>query len=279
MLRSLRQVALITRDLEESLRFWSAAFGIEACYRDDLSDFGLSNVLLPIGDQFLELLQVEDAGSSGARFLARHGEGLYMVIFDGSEIPALAERVAEREIPIVHRINRPGWQGIHLHPKALNGVLISVEDGFEPGRWPAAGEDWRPHVRTDVIGGVRGAGLLTDDAERDFAAWSALFDLRVERDWVQDGLRILNAPIGDGATFIEFQQPVEPDAPAARRLAAHGPGLFYWALTTPNLDAALTRVREHGVSVIRSEANVGGGRSAWLHPRTTGGVLTELIEP
>lgn len=278
MLRSLRQVALITRDLDESLRFWSDAFGLEECYRDDLSGFGLSNVLLPIGDQFLELLQVEDAGSSGARFLARHGEGLYMIIFDSSAIPQLAETVAEREVPVVYRIDRPGWQGIHLHPKAMNGVLISVEDGFEPGRWPAAGEDWRPHVRTDVVSGIRGAGLLTDAAERDLACWRGLFEIEVERDWVQDGLRILNAPIGDGATFIEFQQPVEPEAPATRRLTQHGPGLFYWALTTPDLDAALERVRRHGAEVIRVEANSSGGRSAWLHPRTTHGVLTELIE-
>ena len=58
-IQSLRQVAMITRDVEESLRFWTAAFDLEECFRDDLSRFGLRNVVIPIGDTFLELLGVD----------------------------------------------------------------------------------------------------------------------------------------------------------------------------------------------------------------------------
>src|SRR5438067_879299 len=94
---SLRQVALFTRDLEESLGFWSNAFGLEECFRDDLSRYGLRNVLLPIGNSFLELLQAEDPGSAGARFLERHGEGLYMAIFQVADVASLERHLAEQQ--------------------------------------------------------------------------------------------------------------------------------------------------------------------------------------
>lgn len=277
-IRSLRQVALITRDLEESLAFWSGAFGLEACYRDDLSAFGLSNVVLPVGDTFLELLQVEDRGSAGARFLDRHGEGLYMIIFEGTDIPALERHLEQHQVPVAYRISRERYAAVHLHPKAMNRVLVSVDDPFEPGRWPAAGEDWQRHVRTDVVSRLLGAGFITDNADADAGRWHRLFGMMPERYWVQDGVRIANVPVGGDGAFVEFQQPVDPSAPAARYLERHGPGMYYLALATADLDAAVERVRAHGVQVIREDVSAGDGRSAWLHPRTTHGVLVELIQ-
>lgn len=277
-IRALRQVALITRDLDESLKFWGNAFGLEACFRDDLSAFGLSNAVLPVGDTFLELLQVEDRGSAGARFLERHGEGLYMIIFEGTDIPALERHLEQHQVPVAYRINRDRYAAVHLHPKAMNRVLVSVDDPFEPGRWPAAGEHWRRHVRTDVVSRLLGAGFITDSADADAGRWHRLFGVMPERYWVQDGVRIANVPVGGDGAFIEFQQPVDPGAPAARYLERHGPGMYYLALATPDLDAAVERVRAHGVQVIREDLSAGGGRSAWLHPRTTHGVLVELIQ-
>ena len=277
-IRSLRQVALMTRDLEESLAFWTGAFGLEECYRDDLSAFGLRNALMPIGESFLELLVPVDPGSSGARFLERRGEGLYMAIFEGSDIAGLERALEENQIPVVYRIRRDNYASVHIHPRAMGRVLVSVDEPSEPGSWPPAGRDWRPHVRTEVVNRIIGVGFITDNGDADVGRWHRLFRVAPERYWVQDGLRIANVPLGDSGTFVEFQQPVDPEAPAARYLSRHGPGMYYWALTTPDLDAALARVRSYGVHVIREDRSPGGGRSAWLHPRTTRGVLTELIE-
>jgi catechol 2,3-dioxygenase-like lactoylglutathione lyase family enzyme len=277
-LRTLRQVALITRDLDESLRFWTDLLDLEECYRDDLSAFGLSNVLMPIGDGFLELLQVEQPSSAGARFLERHGEGLYMTIFEGTDPVGLLRDLEENQLPIAWQHDSPHYVSVHLHPKAMGRVLYSVEHPKQPGEWPPAGFDWRRHVRTDVVRGIAGAGMITANADEDAGRWHRLFGEAPARYWVQDGLRIANVPIGAGDTFIEFQQPVEPDAPATRYLDRHGPGMYYWALDTTNLEAALDRARALNVTVIREDRNAGGGRSAWLHPRNTHGVLTELIE-
>ena len=95
---------------------------------------------------------------------------------------------------------------------------------------------------------------------------------------MQDGLRIAQVPIADSSTFLEFQQPLLADGPAARYLERHGPGMYYWALETPNLDRALERALAQGVTIIREDRTPEVGRSAWLHPRTMHGVLTELVE-
>ena len=277
-LQSLRQVALITQDLEESLRFWTGLLDLEECYRDDLSAFGLSNVLMPIGDDFLELLQVEDPGSAGGRFLERHGEGLYMTIFEGTDAATLLHDLAQNDVPVAWQLESPHYASVHLHPKAMGRVLYSVEHPKEPGEWPPAGFDWKRHARTDVVRRIAGVGLITPNADEDAGRWHRLFGTAPARYWVQDGLRIAQVPIGTSNTFIEFQQPLDPNAPAVRYLERQGPGMYYWALETPDLDRALERARAQGVTIIREDRNSDGGRSAWLHPRTTHGVLTELIE-
>lgn len=278
-LLSLRQIALVTRDLEESLRFWTGLLDLEECYRDDLSTFGLSNVLLPVGEGFLELLQSEDRNSAGARFLDRHGEGLYMTIFEGTDAAALKDDLAAAGIPLAFDSAGRENHSVHMHPKAMGRVLYSVEHPRQAGEWSPAGFDWKRHVRTDIVRRIVGVGMITPDAEADAERFTRLFGLRAERVWEQDGLRIHNLPIGGSGTFIEFQQPVDAAAPAARYLERHGPGMYYWALETPDLDRAVARAKEHGVGIIRVEQqNAGGSRSAWLHPRTTHGALTELIE-
>lgn len=277
-IRCLRQVALMTRSLDESLRFWTAAFDLEECFRDDLSRYGLSNVLVPNGDAFLELLQVENSGSAGARFLDRHGEGLYMAIFQVSDVPALEKRLEAQQVPVVERIDRPGHQAVQLHPRAMRRVLTSFEQGVEPGDWPAAGTDWRRHVRTDVLGGIAGVGFITDDTDRDVGRWHRLFGVTPARYWVQDGMRIAQVPLGDGSTFVEFQQPLDPASAGARYLERHGPGQYYWALAAPNLDRAVNGAQQAGAQIVREDHTDEGGRSVWLHPRSTHGVLTELIE-
>lgn len=277
-LRALRQVALITRDLDESLRFWTELLDLEECYRDDLSAFGLSNVLLPIGDGFLELLQVDHSGSAGARFLERHGEGLYMTIFEGTDADALLRDLEEQAIPVAWQHDSPQYTSVHLHPRAMGRVLYSIEHPKQAGEWPPAGFDWRRHVRTDVVRRIAGVGQITPNADEDAGRWHRLFGAAPSRYWVQDGLRIAQVPVGAGESFIEFQQPVDPEAPAARYLDRQGAGMYYWALETPDLDAALKRAGALGVTVIREDRNAESGRSAWLHPRTTHGVLTELIE-
>ena len=77
----LRQVALVVKDLSAAERLLVDLFGITVCYRDpQLSQFGLENILAPMGNQFLEVVSPVTANTTAGRFLEKHGDGGYMLI-------------------------------------------------------------------------------------------------------------------------------------------------------------------------------------------------------
>jgi methylmalonyl-CoA epimerase len=85
--------------------------------------------------------------------------------------------------------------------------------------------------------------------------------------------------IGSGAGRLELIEPTGPDTPVARFLARRGPGLHHIAYRVEDIDAALDRLADAGIELIDRHARSGahGSRVAFLHPRSTGGVLIELV--
>lgn len=91
------------------------------------------------------------------------------------------------------------------------------------------------------------------------------------------GVRVLF--IGSGAGRIELLEPASPDSTVARFLEKRGPGLHHIAYRVPDLEAALHRLAADGVELIDRvpRPGAGGHRVAFLHPRSTDGVLMELV--
>jgi methylmalonyl-CoA/ethylmalonyl-CoA epimerase len=85
--------------------------------------------------------------------------------------------------------------------------------------------------------------------------------------------------VGDG--HVELLRPLGPDTPVGKYLEKRGPGLHHVAYAVDDIDAVLSQLKEAGVGLIDEEARVGirNSRVAFLHPRSTGGVLTEIVEP
>jgi methylmalonyl-CoA/ethylmalonyl-CoA epimerase len=80
---------------------------------------------------------------------------------------------------------------------------------------------------------------------------------------------------------VELIRPLSPDTGVGKFIAKNGPGLHHVAYATDDIDATLGAVREAGLRLIDEQPRVGirKSRVAFLHPRSTGGVLTELVEP
>jgi len=78
----------------------------------------------------------------------------------------------------------------------------------------------------------------------------------------------------------ELLEPSDPSGTVARFLERRGPGLHHIAYRVPDLPAELERLSRAGVELIDREprSGAGGHRVAFLHPRSTGGVLVELVE-
>lgn len=102
----------------------------------------------------------------------------------------------------------------------------------------------------------------------------------VHRERVEEqGVEAILLDVGEG--HVELLSPLGPDTPVGRFLAGKGPGLHHVAYAVSDIDGALRRLADDGIELIDREARTGirGSRVAFLHPRSTGGVLTEIVEP
>jgi methylmalonyl-CoA/ethylmalonyl-CoA epimerase len=93
-----------------------------------------------------------------------------------------------------------------------------------------------------------------------------------------DGARI--AGVVAGESLVELLQPEVADSPIGKFLAKRGAGIHHVCLSVDDLDGTLQRCRDAGITLIDQEPRIGaeGKRIAFLHPRSTGGVLIELSE-
>jgi methylmalonyl-CoA/ethylmalonyl-CoA epimerase len=88
------------------------------------------------------------------------------------------------------------------------------------------------------------------------------------------------AALGVGRGQIELIQPLDPENSVGRFLERRGEGIHHVAFEVPNVEEALHELRRLGVDLIDQapRRGLGGHKIAFLHPRSSGGVLTELVE-
>jgi len=85
-------------------------------------------------------------------------------------------------------------------------------------------------------------------------------------------------PVGDSE--VELLESTAPDGPIARHIEKNGEGIQHIALRVDDLDAALAELKAKGVRLIdeKPRYGAGGARIAFVHPKSTGGILLELSE-
>jgi methylmalonyl-CoA/ethylmalonyl-CoA epimerase len=93
-----------------------------------------------------------------------------------------------------------------------------------------------------------------------------------------DGASIVGFSAGE--PLVELLAADNPDSPIARFLAKRGPGIHHICFSVDDLDAMLERCRRAGVQLIDEKPRIGaeGKRIAFLHPKSTAGVLVELSD-
>ena len=121
------------------------------------------------------------------------------------------------------------------------------------------------------------AGIAADDADELAGRYGELFDAPIAHREQFDGMTVVFLELRGG--FFELLEP-HTDGPIASYLESHGPGIHHLALSTPDIEAALSQARACGVEVIDDEPRPGawGHEVAFLHPKSTGGVLIEFVD-
>lgn len=84
-----------------------------------------------------------------------------------------------------------------------------------------------------------------------------------------------------GENHVELLAPLGADTPVGKFLAKQGPGLHHVAYQVADIEVALDACRQAGLRLIdeRPRRGIRDSRVAFLHPRSTGGVLTEIVQP
>lgn len=121
------------------------------------------------------------------------------------------------------------------------------------------------------------AGIAIDDAAALADRYGALLDAGVAHEETIDGMRVVFLDLGNG--FFELLEPLEGGT-IADYLDEHGPGVHHLAVRTGDIEWALEQARELGVDLVDEEPRPGawGHDVAFLHPRSTGGVLLEFVQ-
>ena len=93
-----------------------------------------------------------------------------------------------------------------------------------------------------------------------------------------DGANIVGLSAGE--PLVELLEPGDAKSPIARFLGKRGPGIHHICFSVDDLDATLERCRRAGIQLIDEKPRIGaeGKRIAFLHPKSTGGVLVELSD-
>lgn len=99
-----------------------------------------------------------------------------------------------------------------------------------------------------------------------------------EEEVSAQGVRVAFLPVGGGR--LELLEPMTPDSPIARHLERRGPGLHHICLRVEDIRRSMADLRERGFELLSEEPQPGahGCLVAFVHPRSTGGVLLELSQ-
>lgn len=121
------------------------------------------------------------------------------------------------------------------------------------------------------------AGIATDDADTLADLYVELFDCERVHEETFGDMWVVFLDLGNG--YFELLEP-QGEGVIANYLSENGPGIHHLAVATDDIEAALETARACGVDLIDEEPREGawGHDVAFLHPRSTGGILLEFVE-
>jgi hypothetical protein len=195
-------------------------FGLEVAFRDPgVATFGLENAVMPVGNQFVEVVAPVRDGTAAGRYLERRsGDGGYMVITHCDDHERRRARVAELGVRTALEFEEAHYHCMQLHPADTGGSFLEIDwqDGGEDlnGPWAPAGADWQRAVRIDVVSGIRAVDVQADDPKSVAARWSEITEIDLAADETgRPQLELDNAAVrfpsaldgrGDGLSAVEL---------------------------------------------------------------------------
>jgi methylmalonyl-CoA/ethylmalonyl-CoA epimerase len=137
-------------------------------------------------------------------------------------------------------------------------------------------------------------GLAVRDLDASIGFYEATFGLTVagretnEQQGVREAMLYVAAcvpPAGSadtqaGASYVQLLEPLADDTPVGKFLATRGEGVHHIGYGVVDVASALAQLRDDGIRLVDERPRHGslGASIAFLHPKSVGGVLTELVQ-
>ena len=123
-----------------------------------------------------------------------------------------------------------------------------------------------------------GIAVKSIEAGKNF--WTDVLGLKFEGVETVAEQKVTTAFLPVGESEVELLESTAPDGPIAAYIAKRGEGIQHIALRVEDIDAALSELKAKGIRLINEKPRVGAGgaKIAFLHPKSTNGVLVELCE-
>ena len=138
MKATLDHIGIAVANLDEALRFYRDALGLEIEPRKHTDQHGIVEevpsqrvrvVFIPAGGSALELLEATDDNSPIAKYITKRGPGLHHITLRVDDIAAALARLKQRGVRLIDDAPRPGAHGslvAFIHPSSAHGVLVEL---------------------------------------------------------------------------------------------------------------------------------------------------------
>lgn len=212
----LRQLVIAARSLEAADQL-AEVLGLGEPYIDPgVGVFDLVNRVYAIGDQFLEVVVPLKETAPAARFIARGGEGGYMVIVQTDDIAGVRARTAAMGIRHVWSSDQPEIAATHLHPADIGAAIVSVDTPNPPESWLWGGPGWEQRA---VPGALTGAAFRAKDPHGMASRWAEAIGAEVSGGFVRLSDAGLDFRPEAEDRLVQFRvRLTEPGAAAARAI-------------------------------------------------------------
>ena len=127
--RYINHLGIATRNIDDGLRFWADALGLENVHTEIVKDQKVRVAMLPIGESRIELLEPTSEDSPISKFLEKRGGGVHHIAVEVENIEAMLAILKEKGVRLIDETPRIGAEGslvAFIHPSSANGVLLEL---------------------------------------------------------------------------------------------------------------------------------------------------------
>jgi methylmalonyl-CoA/ethylmalonyl-CoA epimerase len=131
-----------------------------------------------------------------------------------------------------------------------------------------------------MFGRIDHVGVAVEDLDEAIELYTKRLGMPLEHRETVEEQGVEAVLVSVGGSHVELLRPLGPETAVGRFLQRNGPGLHHVAYGTDDIASAIDDLRKAGLQLIdeRPRTGIRNSRVAFVHPKSTGGVLTELVE-